>query len=645
MDSSNRWRQTVQALITQHRLDPAPAIENAQRVMQREFIFDHPFDMEPTNVAYTMDPITWQHTPNGDPEWLYMLKRQEYLLDLTLAAQATDDDRYLADAKTLLLEWISQNLAQPQTWRTIDTGIRLMNWAPVVAELQAEKNLSAADQAQIADAVTRQMAYLRGHFADRYLLSNWGVLIVTGPLVYGALHPGALTAEDTAWAMRQLQTMCALQITDDGIHWEQSALYFLEVWRDLLAVALAYHRTGTALPAVITQKLLAMCDMAAQYVLPDGTLLQVGDSDAVHIDSMLQTANFFLHRTTPQTPHLAPALDYLLVSIGQMSRFPLTEFDYAPLHKVVDSPASGNFFGRSSWNTDADYWHVINGNIGSGHGHANLGHFDLVLHGQPVLVDPGRYTYVDGPERRALKDAAAHNTVMLNGENYDVPTDSWSYERLAEPMANMVYHGPGLTSVTSVYHVGTPGTVTRQFLWLPAEHTWIALDSVATTGEQTMQVQLNFAPSVTVTRANLQGLWHAGANDVFSHAERSTLQDGPYSPKYNTLSRLTRLTLQTSIRDVGFSDVTIAPRGTWRDVSVVAVRQAERPADFSVDQRYCFAIRLDAFDGEQVYVVWQKENTAAGYQLYFVDDIPVFGNLSVIRRAADGQINRQIIRL
>lgn len=642
------WPQQVQHLIAQRRLDPAAAIENADRVMQREFIYDHPYDMEPTNVVYHMDPITWQQTPNGDPEWLYMLKRQEYLLDLLLASQAQDDPKYLADAKTLIIAWIDANLTLPKTWRTIDTGIRLMNWAPVVEALMQAEMLTAADQAKIQDAVTQQMAYLRAHFTDHYLLSNWGVLIVTGPLVYGVLHPGSLTAEDMQWAMQELETMCDLQITDDGVHWEQSALYFLEVWRDLLAVQIAFDRYRRPVPELVTRKLLAMDDFAAQYVLPNHQLLQVGDSDAVQIDSLIQTANMCLHRTTPLTPHMAPMLDYLLVSIGHLSHFHLTDFNYYPIHKVVDSPASGNYFGRSSWESDADYWHVINGNIGSGHGHANLGHFDLVLGGQSVVVDPGRYTYVDSPERRALKDAAAHNTVLLNGENYDPPTDSWSFQSLAEPQAGMVFHGPGLSVVTSIYRVapagGTPGTITRQFIWLTEEHTWIALDSAVAAGENQMTIPLNFAPELTVT-AQGAGHWQAGSTTIISHAAGGTVSDELYSPKYNQLGRLQRLTLTQDFTDHGFNDLVIAPTGIWQDVSLLTSRQAGNTSAQVVDPRYCYGVRLTTPRGDKLYVVWQKENTTVGDLLYFVDDIPVFGNLTVIRQDHTGQISRQIVRL
>ncbi|WP_305068980.1 heparinase II/III domain-containing protein [Lacticaseibacillus saniviri] len=82
---------------------------------------------------------------------------------------------------------------------------------------------------------------------------------------------------------------------------------------------------------------------------------------------------------------------------------------------------SGNAFWRSSWQTNADYLHIYNGNLGSGHGHAALGHIDLVIDGQDVLVDLGRYTYVDGTERRYLKSPSAHNVMTVDHQAFSRP--------------------------------------------------------------------------------------------------------------------------------------------------------------------------------------------------------------------------------
>ncbi len=75
--------------------------------------------MEPTQISYTMDPIKWQETPNGDPEWLYMLKRQEYLLDLLEAFYTTGQVKYQTKMKALLF------LGSVKIWRCPKHGEQL----------------------------------------------------------------------------------------------------------------------------------------------------------------------------------------------------------------------------------------------------------------------------------------------------------------------------------------------------------------------------------------------------------------------------------------------------------------------------------------------------------------------------------------
>ena len=63
-----------------------------------------------------------------------------------------------------------------------------------------------------------------------------------------------------------------------------------------------------------------------------------------------------------------------------------------------------------------------------GHGHADTLSFELHAHGAPRLVDPGVVTYRAGPWRDRLRSAAAHNTVVVDGED---PCVFWGPFRVA----------------------------------------------------------------------------------------------------------------------------------------------------------------------------------------------------------------------
>lgn len=52
-----------------------------------------------------------------------------------------------------------------------------------------------------------------------------------------------------------------------------------------------------------------------------------------------------------------------------------------------------------------------------GHGHADALSFELWSYGQPLLVDPGTYQYVEGKWRDYFRSTAAHNTLTVDGQD------------------------------------------------------------------------------------------------------------------------------------------------------------------------------------------------------------------------------------
>ena len=60
------------------------------------------------------------------------------------------------------------------------------------------------------------------------------------------------------------------------------------------------------------------------------------------------------------------------------------------------------------------------GSLGGGHGHFDKLHVDLSIAGEDVLIDSGRYTYVDGSLRRQLKSSCAHNVPVVDWQEYTV---------------------------------------------------------------------------------------------------------------------------------------------------------------------------------------------------------------------------------
>ena len=105
-------------------------IRQADLLLKNTFIYTDRWDMEPCRVPYTVSLADWTISPNGDPEWVFMLNRHDFLHKLWQAYVITGKHDYVDKILSLIRDWIQKNpitLQGTDATRTIDTGIRCMN--------------------------------------------------------------------------------------------------------------------------------------------------------------------------------------------------------------------------------------------------------------------------------------------------------------------------------------------------------------------------------------------------------------------------------------------------------------------------------------------------------------------------------------
>lgn len=278
-------------------------LAQADRLMAHTFSFEDRWDMEPCREPFTLKEMIWDRSPNGDPEWIFMLNRHEYMNKLLIAGWLTGDKAYVEKLKWFLFHWIQANPILPEgtvTTRTIDTGIRCMSWQYLLLHLLGEGLMEEREAAGILESMKEQFASLRKRYIGKYTLSNWGVLqtasICNGYLWFHEYLPSDGTED---WAWQELERQIGLQVLDDGAHWEQSMMYHMEVLlacMKLLASCRAWVRIENRTEFWRdTDWLEKAVDRMSRYVLfasgPDHLQIAQCDSDVTDVrDVMVKAA-------------------------------------------------------------------------------------------------------------------------------------------------------------------------------------------------------------------------------------------------------------------------------------------------------------------------------------------------------------------
>jgi len=442
-------------------------LAQADRLMAHTFSFEDRWDMEPCSEPFTLKEMIWDRSPNGDPEWIFMLNRHEYMNKLLIAGWLTGDKAYVEKLKWFLFHWIQANPILPEgtvTTRTIDTGIRCMSWQYLLLHLLGEGLMEEREAAGILESMKEQFASLRKRYIGKYTLSNWGVLqtasICNGYLWFHEYLPSDGTED---WAWQELERQIGLQVLDDGAHWEQSMMYHMEVLlacMKLLASCRAWVRIENRTEFWRdTDWLEKAVDRMSRYVLfasgPDHLQIAQCDSDVTDVrDVMVKAAVLTGDGRYRDAGYDTADLDsaWMFGSAGVTGYSAMA--GRKPESLSLAAADAGHIFFRSSWEEDSHFTYMKCGPLGSGHGHADLTHISLHYRGCPILVDSGRYSYVEEePLRPFLKSAQAHNVCVIDGESHGRPRGSWGYDSFGQSFKNyyreqgpvhygeMAYHG------------------------------------------------------------------------------------------------------------------------------------------------------------------------------------------------------------
>ena len=519
----------------------------ADELCRNTFTFREHWEMERTHIPVTFqDEIDWEHIPAGDPEWTYALNRHTSFVVLGKAYLYTGKEEYAACFVRLAKSWLSQSKLCDETkngsWRSLEAGLRCENWLRAMRMFASSPSVPPTLFDEMNASLAVHSDYLQETSADFHVLSNWGVLQDNGLFLLGLYFDKPALC---ALAVSRLAVNVDIQVMRDGSHWEQSPMYHCEVLHCFLNVVLAARQNGYALPKEFEASVQRMCAALGAWIKPNGFLPMQGDSDDIDARDLLALGAVLFADGSLKFAANSRVFEENIWDCGpafiEQYQAIAALAPACPSRELADS---GNWFMREDNSETAVWMHFHCGCLGSGHGHADQLHIDLAAFGEDVLIDSGRYTYVDSPIRKALKSAEAHNTTRVDGIEFSEQLDSWGYRTLANPIKEQAVFTPKADYVSGA-HLGyfANGVFVRRRVLYIKPDIFVVFDTFCAKGTHSYEAAFHFGEGTVTQTANGAAFMGkaACASLVCLGNVKTTLNSQPVSREYNSLTECAAL--------------------------------------------------------------------------------------------------------
>jgi uncharacterized heparinase superfamily protein len=362
-----------------------------------------------------------------DRLWKYTLHYHGWLVRLARGYAATGDVALAEQVAVQLDDWLRHcRLGQAgfshYAWNSYAIATRLDYWRQLLNVLPAE---FWDARRQLHDDLLPNMAahaaYLSRH-VEWDLRANHLLRDALGLAAAARSFDGKEPRRWMSQAERIVAKQLDEQILPDGVHFERSAAYHLEVMNDLAKLAVLVNDQSIA--ARIREMWSRMAEAAAWLRHPDGRVVQFNDGARCEADETLGRGR----------------------AIG--------------LDVVWRRKAGGRWLDSSgivAWHGDP--WTVFFdvGELGPalqpGHAHADTLTVEVSYAGQRVFVDPGCHGYDRDVRREYDRSTAGHNTVCIDHADSSEVWHIFRVGRRARPAeTNVAIHDDALSATAA--HTG-----------------------------------------------------------------------------------------------------------------------------------------------------------------------------------------------
>lgn len=568
-------------------------LKRSEYLLNGHIVYTDAMDMETCFTPYRINNYKWKHTPNNDEEWCFMLNRQGFTQDLALSYILTNEEKYLLKWKELVFSFIREegepNSQNKLCWRPLDAGLRLGFWVRSLVYIGKER-FTLLEWEELLSSIEVHKKYLQESFVNKYLLSNWGVLALSGVIIATLFEEDSIKKYKDIW--KKLETTIELQFTKNGVQWEQSPLYHHEVILNYAYILQASEILSIKLPINLREKLGTFVKSAYYMCDQKDYLLALNDSDYVdfsYVYDFYRGMGLLNDKDQEQLKKLK-------------SEILLGNYYLEKLSNYEEKKYSENFFdnvGGLAVVKDKDYYFTcFNGLHGSSHGQSSQGAMTFTYKGEPILIDCGRYSYTECEERITLNKDISHNIATFKNLKGTVIKNSWEYESLLEPLGMDMKNEKDFSYVEMLWlsrNEADMAIFRRNVFLFKDIKTLVIVDDVKTNHNDDLEVYFHLDKKYDIKLEN--NLLKTENVMIYSDGNIETF-DFYHSPRYNKLENHTVV----KIKNGNFS-TTVISLEKGLEVVNIPVYQNNQNKEFES----CKGIKLNLFDKtKEIYVNSQE---------------------------------------
>ena len=416
-------------------------------------------------LHFVGNPPAWTENPCGDNEYTYFLNRMAHIKTMSEAYSLTGDLKYAEKAISEMRNWIETVPCPPlkdedgkydtkafdccSPWRALEVGIRGYRTWPIIIELLIDSPFFTEDFHSLLIRSCREHARVLFDISPRlwpnadhnhYIMENLGLLSLV--LLFPEIDEDRTMLKQ---AESELSRCIENQCTEDGGQIEGCPSYHNgSVYWFSLRNSIS-EKYGITVPNTYTERLKLMFKHSLHATRPCGGNFPWGDSHTAEKETMA-LSSVACYMATGERDYLQYAAYFSPERIiendmrDNLWRFTDLEklrvdYEYAlnnpmrpDLPLIEWNKELKQVYLRTSWDKDAvAVMTACRTPIKNNHAHMDPGGFDFVAYGEPLVSDPGIYTYKDDINRYHFKSTGWHNCAMINHKDAWQYIASWKY--------------------------------------------------------------------------------------------------------------------------------------------------------------------------------------------------------------------------